>query len=147
MNNYKSNIEHFNGLSKTSEKKIIPLYFIPITAALLVLVIGIGIASTNTVFAQTNATTTTTSQQQSSDKSGTITSVQTYAAGKWNLAGNWTLKGTKSASPIFNASFSMAKLDGSAKHKHQINDFKVTGSPITNSTGSTYTGTATVSMK
>jgi hypothetical protein len=41
----------------------------------------------------------------------------------------------------------MMKLDGSAMHKHIINDFKLAGNPTKANTGSTYNGTATVSMK
>jgi hypothetical protein len=118
-----------------------------------ILVLAAGLTSATTVSAQQN---TSTGQQQqssssstntSSDKSGTIKSVQTDAQGQWNLAGTWTLKSASSNSPTFNANFTMAKLDGSAKHKHTISDFKIAGTPTSNSTGTTYSGTATVSLK
>jgi len=41
----------------------------------------------------------------------------------------------------------MSKLDGSAMHKHTINDFKLTGNPTKTNNGTTYKGTATVSMR
>ncbi len=42
----------------------------------------------------------------------------------------------------------MMKLDGSAAHKHTINDFRLVGNlPTKTSAGSMYNGTATVSMK
>jgi len=41
----------------------------------------------------------------------------------------------------------MQMLNGSAKHKHTINDFKMVGSPNKSSDGTIYNGTATVSLK
>jgi hypothetical protein len=41
----------------------------------------------------------------------------------------------------------MTKLDGSANHQHTISDFKIAGTPITNSIGTIYKGTAIVSLK
>ena len=41
----------------------------------------------------------------------------------------------------------MAKLDGSAKHSHIISNFKVMGNPVNSTSGITYNGTATISMK
>ncbi len=41
----------------------------------------------------------------------------------------------------------MAKLDGSATHTHTISNFKMTGSPVKDKTGTTLKGTTTVSMK
>ena len=146
MGNSKENIHSLNGSIKKSAKQLV-LLLIPITA---ILVLAASLTSANIVFGQTNSST---AQQQSSsssgtsDKSGTITSVQTDAQGKWNLSGNWTLTGINTGSPTFNAKFSMAKLDGSAKHQHTISDFKMTGTPTNNSTGTTYGGTATVSLK
>jgi hypothetical protein len=57
------------------------------------------------------------------------------------------LIGVNSSSPTFTANFSMAKLDGSAKHTHNISDFKIAGTPATDNSGTTYSGTATVSLK
>jgi hypothetical protein len=43
--------------------------------------------------------------------------------------------------------FNMVKLDGSDMYKHTINNSKLTGNLTKTSTGTTYTGTATVSMR
>jgi len=151
MNNFKEN-KPLNRLVKQSGTKekillLVPLVAVATTAIMLIL--ATSITSFNTVFGQTNSTA---QQQQStssntSDKSGIITSVQTDAQGKWNLNGTWSLKGVNSGSPTFTSEFSMAKLDGSAKHKHNISDFKIAGKPATDSSGTTYTGTATITMK
>jgi len=151
MNNFKEN-KPLNRLVKKSATKekillLVPLVAVATTAIMLIL--ATSITSANTVFGQTNSTA---QQQQStssntSDKSGIITSVQTDAQGKWNLNGTWSLKGVNSGSPTFTSEFSMAKLDGSAKHKHNISDFKIAGKPATDSSGTTYTGTATITMK
>ena len=63
------------------------------------------------------------------------------------LSGTWNFNNLNSNSPTFTSTFSMAKMDGSAVHKHTINDFKLSGNPTKTSTGTTYNGTATVSMK
>ncbi len=129
---------------------LFPLVAVATTAIMLVLAAS-SLTAANTVFGQTNSSTGQQQQQASSsntsDKSGTIKSVQTDAQGKWNLDGTWSIKGANSGSPTFTADFSMAKLDGSAKHKHTISDFKIAGTPVTNSSGTTYSGTATVSLK
>jgi hypothetical protein len=85
--------------------------------------------------------------QTSADKTGTIASTQNDQAGTWKLSGTWNFTNLNSSSPTFTAAFSMAKMDGSAMHKHTINDFKLAGNPTKTSTGTTYNGTATVSMK
>lgn len=85
--------------------------------------------------------------QTPSDKSGTITSTQKDQAGTWKLSGTWNFNNINSNTPNFTSTFSMAKLDGSAMHKHTINDLKINGNPTKTSTGTAYSGTATVSMK
>jgi hypothetical protein len=89
----------------------------------------------------------TTNPPSSADKTGTIASTQKDQAGTWKLSGTWNFNNLNSNSPTFTSTFSMAKEDGSAMHKHTINDFKLTGNPAKTSTGTTYDGTATVSMK
>jgi hypothetical protein len=146
MDNSKGNIHNSNGSVKRSRKEML-LFLIPIFA---ILVLTVSLTAANTVFAQTNSSTAQQQQSSSSntsDKSGTIKSVQTDAQGKWNLDGTWSLKGVSSGSPTFTADFSMAKLDGSAKHTHNISDFKIAGTPATDNAGTTYSGTATVSLK
>ena len=86
-------------------------------------------------------------QSSVADKSGTIASTQNDQAGTWKLSGTWNLNNLNSNSPSFTSTFSMAKEDGSAMHKHTINDFKLTGNPTKTSTGTTYDGTATISLK
>ena len=103
-------------------------------------------STSNNASSSTN-NTSATAGTSSADKTGTITSVQNDPAGTWKLSGTWNLKNLNSNSPAFTSSFSMMKLDGSAMHKHIINDFKLAGNPTKASTGSTYNGTATVSMK
>jgi len=103
--------------------------------------------SVNISHAQITPNNTSATAGTSADKTGTITSVQNDQAGTWKLSGTWNLKNLNSNSPAFTSSFSMMKLDGSAMHKHIINDFKLAGNPTKASTGSTYNGTATVSMK
>ena len=67
----------------------------------------------------------------------------------WILGGVYKFSNINSSSPVFNATFYMAKLDGTAEHTHSIYDFKLAGTPaidsVTNST--TYNGTSTVTMK
>jgi hypothetical protein len=105
-------------------------------------------ASFNIALAQTTANNTSaTTGTSSADKTGTITSVQNDPAGTWKLSGTWNFNNLNSNSPTFTSTFSMAKMDGSAVHKHTINDFKLSGNPTKTSTGTTYNGTATVSMK
>jgi hypothetical protein len=146
MDNSKENIHYSKGTKKEMLLLIIPIF--------AMLVLAAGLTSANTIFAQANSTTgqqqssSSSSTTNTSDKSGTIKSVQTDAQGKWNLDGTWSFKGANSASPTFDANFSMAKLDGSAKHKHTISDFKIAGKPATDVSGATtYSGTATVSLK
>jgi hypothetical protein len=151
MNKSKINIHSSNGLEKKSAREMVMLV-IPIAVVAVMLTLAISLTSATTVLGQANSTTqpqqqSSSSSANTSDKSGTITSVQTDAQGKWNLSGNWTLTGINSGSPTFNAHFNMAKLDGSAKHQHTISDFKITGSPITNSSATTYKGTSTITMK
>ncbi len=110
----------------------------------------------NITYAQNNQSSSSSSSSSASnatatsDKSGTIASVQNGPDAKpaWKVSGTWNLKNLNSNSPTFNADFSMMKLDGSAMHKHSITDFKIGGSQIkTNTSSSTYNGTATISMK
>lgn len=150
MYKFKGNRNTSDGLNNKPAKEMF-VFVIPIAVAAM-LVFAISLAPTNAVFGQTNSSSgqqqQSTSFANTSDKSGIIKSVQTDAQGKWNLDGTWNLKGANSATPTFDANFSMAKLDGSAKHKHTISDFKIAGKPATDVSGATtYSGTATVSLK
>jgi hypothetical protein len=153
MNNFKENKPSLNRLVKqsgTKEKILLLFPLVAVATTAIMLILATSITSANTVFGQTNSTDQQQQQSTSSntsDKSGIITSVQTDAQGKWNLNGTWSLKGTNSGSPTFTSEFSMAKLDGSAKHKHNTSDFKIVGKSATDSSGTTYSGTATITMK
>ena len=67
----------------------------------------------------------------------------------WILGGVYKFSNINSSSPVFNATFYMVKLDGTAKHTHSIYDFKLAGNPTTDSVtnSTTYNGTSTVTMK
>ncbi len=141
MINTKTNLHCSKTKSKAFTKNK-ALLIVPIGMFLL---LTIGLASFNVLYAQTNSTQSSTV----SNKQGTITSVQNGPDGKaaWNLAGNWNSTSLNSKTPTFNAHFSMAKLDGTSKHSHTISNFKMAGNPVTNATGTTYKGTVTVTMK
>ena len=121
-----------------------------VTGILLLTVLYIAASLVNTVYAQSNQSSFSSSSSNTTttpDKIGNITSVQSDQAGTWKLSGTWDFKSLNSNSRTFTSTFSMVKLDGSAMHKHIMNDFKLAGNPTKASTGSTYNGTATVSMK
>lgn len=82
-------------------------------------------------------------------KKGTIASTHNGANGvpERKVAGTWTFTGLDTKSPKFDGSFGMEMLNGSAKHKHTINDFKLVGNPQNSSDCTVYNGTATVSLK
>jgi hypothetical protein len=86
MDNSKGNIHNSNGSVKRSRKEML-LFLIPIFA---ILVLTVSLTAANTVFAQTNSSTAQQQQSSSntSDKSGTIKSVQTDVQGKKNLDSN-----------------------------------------------------------
>ncbi|HEY6163982.1 MAG TPA: hypothetical protein VIW25_03660 [Nitrososphaeraceae archaeon] len=87
--------------------------------------------------------------QQSDTIMGTVASIQNGKDGKpaWITSGAWDFKNVNSSSPMFNATFNMFMLNGSAAHKHTITDFKVNGNPTKNNMATIYNGTATVSLK
>jgi MFS family permease len=91
----------------------------------------------------------TAQQTQTSSKSGTIASIQNGKNGKpeWILSGGWDLNNVNSGSPTFDTTFHMLMLNGTAPHKHTISDFKMSGSPTKSGMTTTYTGTATITMK
>ncbi|MDP9288009.1 MAG: hypothetical protein M3P08_07415 [Thermoproteota archaeon] len=72
----------------------------------------------------------------------------------WVLSGKWNLliantTSSSLGSPVFNASFSMVRLNGTGLHKYLILDFKSTGAPRFNATDNStkFSGTSTVTMK
>jgi hypothetical protein len=108
-------------------------------AVVLITITSVGV--TSFAFAQ--------QPQTSGFKAGTISSIQYGKNGKpeWILSGGWDLRNINSSSPGFNAGFNMVMLNGSAPHMHVITDFKMTGTPITKGTATTYNGTATILLK
>lgn len=111
-----------------------------LTAVLAAMIVSVGVLSFP--LSIVNA-------QQSGTLTGTIASLQNGKDGKpaWVTSGVWDFKNVNSSSPMFNATFNMFMLNGSAAHKHTITDFKISGNPIKNTMASTYNGTATVSLK
>ena len=65
----------------------------------------------------------------------------------WIVHGVYRMDKMNSTSPMFNATFYMMKLNGSAAHTHTISNFKLIASPITNNNSTTFNGTATLTMK
>src|SRR5437763_558415 len=65
----------------------------------------------------------------------------------WIIHGVYRMDKMNSTSPMFNATFYMMKLNGSATHTHTISNFKLIGSPITSNNSTTFNGTATLTMK
>jgi hypothetical protein len=106
------------------------------------------VASTG-VFNYSNSLLPMANAQKPDNEFGTIASVQNGKDGKpaWVTSGIWDFKNLNSNSPMFNATFNMFMLDGSAAHKHTITDFKMTGNPTTNGNATAYNGTTTVSLK
>ena len=94
---------------------------------------------------------------------GTIASLQNNQNGNpaWIVSGYWkgglimnkssSTNTTSTSKPlpsaIFSAEFSMVMLNGSAMHKHQINNFTLTGISMPTNMTAVYNGTATITMK
>jgi hypothetical protein len=100
-----------------------------------------------------NVSRTATMKQTTNNlEQGTIASLQNNESGQqtWLLTGRWNMSKSATDLPIFNASITMAKLDGSMKHKHTISTKDTSNGTMTgnNSTSGniTFNGTATVSM-
>jgi hypothetical protein len=66
----------------------------------------------------------------------------------WIITGVYKMENVKT-SPTFNSTFYMIKTDGTSKHTHSIDDFKVNADPIVNTSNNStiLNGTATVTMK
>ena len=113
------------------------------------IIVAVAVAVVTMASASVASMASAQQSQTSGSKFGAIASIQNGKDGKpqWILAGGWELKNIGSSSPTFNATFNMVMLDGSAPHKHTITDFKMTGSPTTSGTTTTYNGTATVTLK
>lgn len=114
----------------------------------LIITVAVGLAM---MMALANVVSMANSQQAqiSGSQSGTIASIQNGKNGKpeWMLSGGWNFRKINSNSPAFDSTFNMVMLNGTAPHKHTISDFKMTGRPTKSGMATTYTGTATVTMK
>jgi hypothetical protein len=110
----------------------------------IIIIVGVGLVM---MMILANVLSMATAQQPQT--SGTIASIQNGKNGMpaWIASGGWDFKNINSSSPIFNATFNMVMLNGTAPHKHSITNFKITGSPTKSGITTTYNGTATVSMK
>ena len=66
----------------------------------------------------------------------------------WIITGVYKMENVEK-SPTFNSTFYMIKTDGTNKHTHSINDFKVDAAPILNTSNNStiLNGTSTVTMK
>jgi hypothetical protein len=115
-----------------------------IASMLMIIVSGGGVLNNNSILLpMANA------QKPQHAEFGTTTSIQNGKDGRpaWVISGIWDFKSLNSNSPMFNATFYMFMLNGSANHKHTIRDFKITGNPVTSNNVTTYNGTSTVSLK
>jgi hypothetical protein len=87
--------------------------------------------------------------QQADNVTGTFNHTQTNATGDvdWLNTGNWSLTGMTSDSPSFDAVIDMAKPDGSAAHDHQVSEFTLVGSPVSQGNTTILNGTSTITMR
>jgi hypothetical protein len=127
--------------NKTSE--FTNLIMVVVIASMLMIIVSAGVLNNNSILLpMANA------QKAQHSEFGTIASIQNGKDGKpaWVTSGVWDFN-INSNSPMFNATFQMFMLNGSAAHKHTITDFKIIGNPTTSNNATTYNGTATVSLK
>ena len=82
-------------------------------------------------------------------KVGVFNHTQTDSSGNttWINAGNWSMSGINSSSPSLTAIIEMAKPNGSAGHEHEINDFKLIGSPVIENQTIHLNGTSTITIR
>lgn len=88
-------------------------------------------------------------QAQFDSKTGIFNHTQTDSSGspEWVNTGNWSLTSMNSSSPTFNAIIDMVKPDGSAAHEHEINEFKLISSQISEDDTTILNGTSTITMR
>ena len=82
-------------------------------------------------------------------KVGVFNHIQTDSSGNttWINSGNWSMSGINSSSPSLTAIIEMAKPNGSAGHEHEINNFKLIGSPVVENQTIHLNGTSTITMR
>ena len=95
------------------------------------------------------STTSVTNGQVGDTKAGVFNHTQTDSSGNttWINSGNWSMTGINSSSPSFTAIIEMAKPNGSAGHEHEVNDFKLIGSPVLENQTIHLNGTSTITMR
>ena len=95
------------------------------------------------------STTSVTNGQVGDTKAGVFNHSQTDSSGttKWINSGNWSMTGINSSSPSFTAIIEMAKPNGGAGHEHEVNDFKLIGSPVLENQTIHLNGTSTITMR
>ena len=95
------------------------------------------------------STTSVTNGQVGDTKAGVFNHSQTDSSGTttWINSGNWSMTGINSSSPSFTAIIEMAKPNGSAGHEHEVNDFKLIGSPVLENQTIHLNGTSTITMR
>jgi hypothetical protein len=87
--------------------------------------------------------------QVGNTKAGVFNYTQTDSSGNttWINSGNWSMTGINSSSPSLTAIIEMAKPNGSAGHEHEINDFKLIGSPVIENQTIHLNGTSTITRR
>jgi hypothetical protein len=120
------------------------IMIVVIASMLMIIVSGGGVLNNSSILLPV-----ANAQKPQHAEFGTTTSIQNGKDGKpaWVISGVYDLTNINSNSPMFNATFNMFMLNGSAAHRHTITDFKMIGNPTTNNNATTYNGTATVSLK
>jgi hypothetical protein len=78
---------------------------------------------------------------------GSLFGIQNDKTGNptWLVGGVFRVDNVKTT-PIFNATFYMMKLDGTATHTHTVSNFKLIGNPNVNGNSTTFNGTSTITM-
>jgi hypothetical protein len=80
---------------------------------------------------------------------GALASIQNDASTlkpSWIVYGVFRMDNANATSPVFNATFYMIKINGTASHQHTISDFKLNAAPITNNNSTIFNGISTITM-
>src|SRR6187200_384652 len=126
-NNYSGNKKGIALLSLAGSVLIVlVLCFIPTVYA--------QISSAPTASAPTaSAPTASAPANGSSIVQGNIASIQNNESGQqtWLLTGRWNMTKTTTDLPIFNATITMTKLDGTMKHRHAVSTIDMSNGTMT----------------
>jgi hypothetical protein len=114
-------------------------------AGLVIAVAGLFIVVLNVApilaYAQNSSSPASSPILSKNSQSGSLTSLQNDATtGKtnWIIGGVYKMNNINTANPMFNATFYMMKIDGSAPHKHTVSDFKISGKPVVANNSTTF---------